>query len=85
MFCKAMKYLHPYLYEIVHNLVKGRIDDKIFPYVASLNLVKQQVITDVITSLKEMESEGLITTSENVNGIALYRPLKEKEDENDNV
>lgn len=80
-----MKYLHPYLYEIIHDQVKKRIDDRKFPYVATAHEVKAQVISDVIVALDEMEQDGLITHSENVNGIALYRPLKEKEDENDNV
>lgn len=80
-----MKLLHPYLYEIIHDLVQKRIADKKFPYVAIANDVKAKVISDVSIALSEMEEEGLITHSDNVNGIALYRPLKEKEDENDNV
>lgn len=80
-----MKLLHPYLYEIIHDLVQKRIADKKFPYVAIANEVKAKVISDVSIALSEMEEEGLITHSDNVNGIALYRPLKEKEDENDNV
>ena len=80
-----MKYLHPYLYEIIHDQVKKRIEAKRVPYVAIANEVKAQVISDVMIALEEMEQDGLITHSENINGIALYRPLKEKEDENDNV
>ncbi len=73
-----MKLLHPYLYQIIHDLVKKRITDKKFPYVTTANEVKAKVMSDVTTALSEMEEEGLIIHSENVNGIALYRPLKEK-------
>lgn len=80
-----MKLLHPYLYEIIHDHVKQRIADKKFPYVAIANEVKAKVMSDVTAALMEMEEEGLITHSDNVNGIALYRPLKQNEDENNNV
>ncbi len=80
-----MKLLHPYLYEIIHDLVQKRIADKKYPYVAIANEVKAKVISDVSLALREMEEDGLITHSDNVNGIALYRPLKQEEDENDNV
>lgn len=80
-----MKYLHPYLYEIIHDQVELRVSDKKFPYVAIANEVKSKVMSDVAKALDEMEQDGLITHSENINGIALYRPLKQKEDENNNV
>lgn len=80
-----MKYLHPYLYEIIHDLVQKRVNDKVFPYVAIANDVKATVMKDVEIALDEMENEQLIARSENINGIALYRPLKQKEDENNNV
>lgn len=80
-----MKHLHPYLYEIIHDIVQKRISEKKFPYVAIANDVMAMVRSDVLSSLDEMEQEGLITHSQNVNGVALYRPLKEKEDENNNV
>lgn len=80
-----MKHLHPYLYEIIHDQVKKRIDEKKFPYVAIETEIKAKIMSDIATSLDEMVAEGLITRSENINGIGLYRPLKIEEDENDNV
>lgn len=80
-----MKYLHPYLYEIVHDLVQQRVADKKIPYVAIANDVKAKVLSDVSTALDEMVQDGLLARSSNINGIGLYRALKEKEDENDNV
>lgn len=81
----TMKYLHPYLYEIVHDLVQQRVADKKFPFVAIATDVKAKVLSDVSTALDEMVQECLLARSSNVNGIGLYRTLKEKEDENDNV
>lgn len=49
-----MKYLHPYLYKIVHDLVQQRVADKKFPYVAIANDVKAKVLSDVSTALDEM-------------------------------
>lgn len=81
----TMMYLHPYLYEIVHDLVQQRVADKKFPYVATANDVKAKVMLDVSTALDEMVQDGLLARSSNINGIGLYRTLKEKEDEDDNV
>lgn len=71
-----MEYLHPYLYEIVHDIVQKRISDKKFPYVATGNDVKSKVLEDVTKSLDEMEAEGLLSRSNNINGIGLYRNIK---------
>nr|DAU91937.1 MAG TPA: hypothetical protein [Caudoviricetes sp.] len=81
----TMKYLHPYLYEIVHDLVQQRVADKKFPYVAIANDVKAKVLSDVSTALDEMVQDGLLARSSNINGIGLYRTLKDKEDENNHV
>ncbi len=81
----TMKYLHPYLYEIVHDLVQQRVADKKFPYVAIANDVKAKVLSDVSTTLDEMVQDGLLARSSNINGIGLYRTLKDKEVENDYV
>lgn len=42
-------------------------------------------MSDVSTALDEMVQDGLLARSSNINGIGLYRTLKEKEDEDDNV
>lgn len=73
-----MKYLHPYLYEIVHDLVQQRVADKKFPYVAIANDVKAKVMSDVSIAIDEMIHDGLLARSSNINGIGLYRTLKEK-------
>lgn len=80
-----MKYLHPYLYEIVHDLVQQRVADKKFPYVAIANDVKAKVMSDVSTAIDEMIHDGLLARSSNINGIGLYRTLKDKEDESNYV
>lgn len=80
-----MKYLHPYLYEIIHDQVQKRIEDKKFPYVAIENDVRAKVMSDIANSIEEMAVDGLIAKSENINGIGLYMPLKSGEDENNNV
>lgn len=74
--------LQPYLYEIVHDLVQQRVADKKFPYVAIANDVKAKVLSDVSTALDEMVQDGLLARSSNINGIGLYRTLKEVESDN---
>lgn len=75
-----MKYLHPYLYEIIHDLVRQRIDGKKAPYVAIMNEIRVKIMSDVSVALDEMERDGLITHSENLNGVGLYRILEERGD-----
>lgn len=71
-----MKYLHPYLYEIIHDIVQKRMSEKKFPYVAAENAVKAKVMSDISDALNEMAEDGLIAKSANVNGIGLYKDLK---------
>lgn len=80
-----MKYLHPYLYEIIHDQVQKRVTDKKYPYVAIINDLMAAVRSDITVALEEMVNDGLISRSENINGIGLFRPLKQKEDEDNNV
>lgn len=81
-----MKYLHPFLYEIIHNLVAERMKQKKFPYVAIENDIFHRIRAEIERSLEEMKADGLISRSENINGIGLFRPLKERnQDENNNV
>lgn len=80
-----MKFLQPYIYEIIRWLVKGRKDNDSFPHVATEMELFKQIRTDVNETIAEMEQDGLITHHENINGIRMFRQLKEKEDENDNV
>ena len=49
-----------------------------FPYVAIANDVKAKVMSDVSKALDEMVQDGLLARSNNINGIGLYRTLKEK-------
>lgn len=78
-----MKYLHPYLYEIIHDLVEDRVAQKKFPFVAIENDIKARIMADVSTALDEMTHERLIARSSNVNGIGLYRHLKQEEGADD--
>ena len=79
-----MKYLHPYLYEIIHDLVAERMEQKRIPCVAIENDIYHRIRADVEASLKEMKADGLINRSENINGIGLFRPLKERNQDEDN-
>lgn len=81
----AMKYLHPYLYEIVHDLVQQRMNDRKAPFVAIETDVRTKVMSDVAQAIDEMAHDGLIARSSNINGIGLYRTLKDKEDESNYV
>lgn len=81
----TMNYLHPYLYEIVHDLVQQRMNDRKAPFVAIETDVRTRVMSDVSEAIDEMVQDGLIARSRNINGIGLYRTLKDKEDENHNV
>lgn len=81
-----MKYLHPYLFEIIHDIIEQRISEHKFPYIATLNEIQLTVQENVKEALDEMEKDGLLTHCSNINGVGLYRALKEKcKDENNNV
>lgn len=80
-----MEYLQPYIYNVVKDVIKKRMDDAKFPYVAIQTEVMRIVREDIIASIRELEEDGVLGHSENVNGIYLYRVNKKLEDENDNV
>lgn len=80
-----MKYLHPYLYEIVHDLVQQRVAEKKCPYVAIANDIRTKVISDVSLALDEMVQDRLLARSSNINGIGLYRTIQENDNDCDSV
>lgn len=65
--------LQPYIYEIIRSMVKDRQDRLVFPYIAVETEIMRQVQQDVKDTLDEMESDGLITHHENLNGIRMFR------------
>ena len=80
-----MEYLQPYNYNIVRSIIKERQDAGKFPYVAIHNDVMRKVHEDIAATISEMEIDGVVAHSENVNGVYLYRVNKELDNENDNV
>lgn len=74
--------LQPYLYEIIRKYVDERIQSKTVPFVATENQIFDQIRQDIMTTLTEMEADGLICHYKNINHIKMYRPI---DNEIDNV
>ncbi len=72
--------LQPYLYEVIRNLVDSRVKDKVFPYIATENKIYEQIRRDISETINEMEADGLICHSENINGIRMFRPIENETD-----
>lgn len=68
-----MKYLQPYIYELVKALIQERIDNQVGPYFAIETDLKNRVIDDVKQTIAELTADGVLVTSSNINGIGLYR------------
>ncbi len=80
-----MEYLQPYIYNIVCAMLKEREVSHTVPIVASHNEVLKRVLDDVRDTISELEDDGVLGHSENVNGIYLYRIHRELKHEEDNV
>lgn len=80
-----MQYLQPYVYQVIREIIEKRKTDKKAPYVAMRNAVHSQIISDIKDTIAELETDGLLAHSENVNGIELYRVEKDIDNEEDNV
>ncbi len=80
-----MEYLQPYVYNVVRSIIKERQESGKFPYVAIHNDILRKIHEDIMVTISEMETDGVIAHSENVNGIYLYRINNELENENNNV
>lgn len=80
-----MKYLQPYVYQVIRELVQKRKNDKVAPYVATRNEVHAKILSDIKSTIDELEADGLVSHGENINGIELYRAKDETYDENNNV
>lgn len=74
--------LQPYLYDIIRKYVDERVKSKVFPFIATENQIYAHVLRDVKETLAEMETDGLVCHSENINAVKLYRPI---DNETDNV
>lgn len=80
-----MKYLQPYLYEIIRKLIDHRKSVNSFPCVATEMEVFTKIHEDVDATISEMEADGLLAHHENINGIRMFRDLKDSTNENNNV
>lgn len=72
-----MKYLQPYLYGIVRRLAKEREDAHLFPFVAIENDIIKTMREDIRATLQELVDEKLLSKSQNINGIGLFRHLRD--------
>lgn len=68
-----MKILQPYIYEVIHKLISEKKKNQSFPVVASINEIITQVISDVKTTITELEDDGVLSHYENINGIKMFR------------
>lgn len=80
-----MEYLQPYVYNVIRAVLKERDEARKSPVVAIHNEIVKRVLEDVRVTISEMESDGVVAHSENVNGIYLYRINKELKNEKNNV
>lgn len=61
-------------------MVAQRKADRKFPYIAIRTEINAKVLSDIRATIDELEADGLVSHSENINGIELYRNLKEIEE-----
>ncbi len=80
-----MEYLQPYVYNVIRALLREREISHTVPIVASHHEVLKRVLDDVRNTISELEDDGVLGHSENVNGIFLYRINRELKNEEDNV
>jgi hypothetical protein len=72
-----MKHLQPYIYEIVHRLINIRKEQRLAPFIAIEPEIIKIVISDVKATIEELEQDGLLYHSENINGIKMFREKDE--------
>mgnify|MGYP007016818332 FL=1 len=72
-----MKHLQPYIYEIAHRLINIRKEQRLAPFVAIEPEIIKIVISDVKATIEELEQDGLLYHSENINGIKMFREKDE--------
>lgn len=70
-----MQYLQPYVYQVIREIIEQRKKDKKAPYVAIRNDVHSKIISDIMETIGELETAGLVAHSHNINGIELYRDI----------
>lgn len=72
-----MQYLQPYLYQVIREAIECRRMSKKFPYLAIHNEIMSRINADMKATIDEMEADGILGHSENINGIYMYRVEKE--------
>lgn len=70
--------LQPLLYGIIKKYHESRKDKHIFPEIATSNEIFHDVRIEIYKALASMVEDGIITCSENVNGIGMYAPINAK-------
>lgn len=70
---KYTLFLQPYVKKLIREELSRRQSASKSPVVASKNEIMKQVHEDINCALEQLENDGIITHSENVNGIYLYR------------
>ena len=70
--------LQPLLYGIIKKYHDSRKDGHIFPEIATTNEIYHDVRIEIDKALASMVEDGIITCSENVNGIGMYAPINAK-------
>lgn len=73
-------FLQPYVKKLIRLELHRMQSAKKSPVVASKNAILKRVYEDINFALEQLESDGIITHSENVNGIFLYKFRDSKKD-----
>lgn len=74
--------LQAYLYEVIREEIEKCRQARKAPVVASEHTIFARIRKDMNDTIAEMEADGLIAHHHNINGIRMFRQLK---DETDNV
>ncbi len=80
MSSKYKLFFEPYLKRLIREELDRVQAASIVPTVASKHVIMKRIHEDVSKALDQMEADGIITHSENVNGIYLYKFKERKAD-----
>lgn len=68
------KALQPIVYSVVRKLCKEREDNHKFPHLATEREIASAVVMEVSACLDELEADGIVIKSTNINGMRMYQP-----------
>lgn len=69
------KILQPYIYGVIKDECQRVEESHIAPVVATERAIFDRVKADVQKAIDELDADGLINKSINVNHMAMYRPI----------